>query len=107
MKITITVEKRKTAPRFHPFMGYVCSVFYAIIKCKVGRKIIPNVTHADLVRVGEIEPHFGESPTLRPQEPTKLELEIGEKVVTYEVLSVNNIIKDNNITEMRFEVKNP
>lgn len=82
-------------------------MFYAIIKCKIGRKIVPNVTHADFAQVGEIEPHYGASPTLRAQEPPKLELEIGEKVATYEVLSVNNIIKDNNIIEMKFEVKKP
>jgi len=107
MKITITVETKKSIPRWHPFMGYVCSVFYAIIKCKIGRKIIPNVTRADVVQVGGIDPHYGKSSTLRPQEPTKLELEIDGKVITYKVLSVKNIMKDANITEMRFEVKKP
>ena len=107
MKITIFVEIRKTTPKWHPLIDdYVSSIFYAITKLKIGRKIIPNVTYANVNHIGGADIVFGNKP-IHPhsRKQTELELEIDGKNVIYNVLSTNTTHIDNKTFKIEMEVK--
>lgn len=91
MKIQIVSERRVGMPKpivTSEGLRHVCSVYYVITRCKIGRKIVPNVTFAEIIRNGGIEVYYSSRPRKlkKLSDTTTLALEIGEETKTYKVL---------------------